>query len=164
MHIPPLYKNKEWRRFLAGIAIGAMIGYTFFIIIYGQQQENMTQEHIRLSAELHETEKKYEHLLNNPPEGEEKPIKVRELHVRYTNAKKLEVDLLTQHQLTSLVKELLASVNGQNVEAVGEQVNLMISTIESKDYMIDQLTYQLKVKRLVVTKDVTFDLEIKLVP
>ncbi|TGB04069.1 sporulation membrane protein YtrI [Halobacillus salinus] len=164
MHIPPLYKNKEWRRFLAGIALGAIVGYSFFILIHGQQQETIIQEHIQLSAQLHEAEKKYENLLNNPPEEEDKPLKVRELQVRYTNAKKLEVDLLTQHQLTSLVKELLSSVHGQNLETVADQVDLMISTIESKDYVIDQLTYQLQVKKLIVTEQVSFDLEIKLAP
>ncbi|MCA0969825.1 hypothetical protein LCM20_04430 [Halobacillus litoralis] len=159
-----MYKRKEWRRFLAGIALGAMLGYTFFLIIHGQQQENMTQEHIRLSAELNEVEKKYEHLLDNPPKGEEKPLKVRDVVISYTNAKKLEVDLLTQHELTSLVKDLLSSINGQNVQAVADQIDLVISTVENKDYVVDQLTYQLTVKRLIVTEEVIMNLEIKLIP
>ncbi|MBA2173344.1 hypothetical protein H0266_00365 [Halobacillus locisalis] len=165
MHIPPLYKKKEWKRFFAGLSLGAIIGYMFFLFIYGQQQENITKEHIQLTAEFNELEDKYEHLLNNPKKGKEaEPTKVNEVVVNYANAKKLEVDLLTQHQLTSLVKELLASIHGQDLNTISTQVDLIISTVESKDYVIDQMTYQLEVRKLIVAKEVTLDLEIKLVP
>ncbi|SFG09182.1 hypothetical protein SAMN05216353_12249 [Halobacillus alkaliphilus] len=164
MHIPPLYRKKEWRRFFAGMVFGAVIGYLFFLFIYGQLQEKYTEEHIELNSKLSEMEAKYEGMLNNQKEETENhPLTVVDISVSYTNAKKLEIDLLTQHQLTTLVKEQLTSVPGKDLTVVADQVDLMISTIENKNYVVDDFTYELKVAKLIASEVIQIHLEIKLV-
>ncbi|WLR46031.1 hypothetical protein LC065_10400 [Halobacillus litoralis] len=163
MHFPAYHKNKEWRRFFAGLVLGAIIGYTFFIYVHGQLQQKYTEEHIEMTAQLSEWETKYEALLNNQNQKSEgKPMSVKEISVAFTNAKKLEVDLLTQHQLNALVKDQLVTVSGKDVSIVADQVDLIISTIENKNYVVDDFTYELKVTKLIVSETMTLHLEIKL--
>ncbi|MGP4062571.1 sporulation membrane protein YtrI [Halobacillus sp. H74] len=164
MHFPHYHKKKEWRRLFAGIVLGAVIGYAVFIYIHGELQEKYTEEHIEMTAKMSELEAKYEGLLNNQEQGtDQKPLTVTDLAVSYTNAKKLEVDLLTQHQLTTLVKDQLSTIPGKDITVIADQVDLMISTVENKNYVVDDFTYELKVTRLIVSEVITLNLEIKLV-
>ncbi|RWZ59786.1 hypothetical protein EQV77_00365 [Halobacillus fulvus] len=165
MHIPPYFNHPQWRRLFAGIMIGAFLGYLFFLIIHGQTNENLMKEHMQLSAQLHDAEEKYQSLLNNPKENtQHEPVKVKELDISFTNAKKMEIDLLTQHELNTLVQEQLSSVPGNPLNTAATQAELMISTVENKSYKVDHFTYQLKVKRLVISEVVSFQLEIQIDP
>ncbi|WP_258871304.1 hypothetical protein, partial [Halobacillus trueperi] len=128
-----------------------------------QLQQKYTEEHIEMTARLSEWEAKYETLLNNQDQGSEgTPMSVKEISVVFTNAKKLEIDLLTQHQLDALVKDQLVTVSGKDVSIVADQVDLIISTIENKNYVVDDFTYELKVTRLIVSETMNLHLEIKL--
>ncbi|KHE72403.1 sporulation membrane protein YtrI [Halobacillus sp. BBL2006] len=163
MHIPPYYQRPEWKRFFAGVVLGTILGYLFFLFIHGQFQEQYTKEHIELTSKLNEVEDKYEALLKNQNNrNETKPLSVVDISVAYTNAKRLEVDLLTQHQLTSMVKEQLTSIPGKDLTTVASQVDLMVSTIENKNYVVDDLSYELKVSKLIVSEVIQFQLEIKI--
>ncbi|ARI76811.1 sporulation membrane protein YtrI [Halobacillus mangrovi] len=163
MHIPPYYQRSEWKRFFAGLAFGAIIGYLFFLFIHGQLQEQYTKEHIELSSKLNEVEDKYEALLKNQQNGSDtKPLSVTDIKVAYTNAKKLEVDLLTQHQLTSMVKDQLSSIPGKDLVTVASQSDLIVTTIENKNYVVDDLSYELKVSKLIISEVIQFELEIKI--
>ncbi|SFJ12266.1 hypothetical protein SAMN04487936_10167 [Halobacillus dabanensis] len=164
MHFPAYHKNKEWRRLFAGIILGAILGYAFFLFIHGQLQQKYTEEHIEMTAKINEWESKYEALLNNQEQGTgEKPLSIKDIEIAYTNAKKLEIDLLTQHQLTTLVKDQVKSIPGKEIDVVKDQVDLIISAIENKNYVVDDFTYELKITRMIVSEVITMHLEIKLV-
>ncbi|WP_206760643.1 sporulation membrane protein YtrI [Halobacillus yeomjeoni] len=164
IYIPQDFRKKEWKRFFAGLLLGTIAGYMFFLFIHGQLQEKYAEDHIALTSELNQLEAKYQGLLNqkNQEKGV-KSIRVLEISLAFDNAKKLEVDLLTQHQLSSLVKDQLKSVTGKDLRIVADQVDLMITAIESKNYVVDDFTYQLKVKKLIVSEIIHFNLEIKIV-
>ncbi|ELK47293.1 hypothetical protein QRD89_13010 [Halobacillus sp. ACCC02827] len=165
MQFPPYHKKKEWRRLFAGIVLGAVIGYLFFLYVHGQLQEKYTEEYIEMNAKMNEMEAKYEGLLKNQEEDPQaKPLSVKDIAVSYTNAKKLNIDLLTQHELTTLVKQQLASIPGKDIKVVGSQVDLMIASVESKSYAVDDLSYELKVERLVVYETLSLNLEIIISP
>ncbi|MYL38979.1 sporulation membrane protein YtrI [Halobacillus litoralis] len=164
MHFPPYHRSREWRRFFAGVLLGTIAGWLFFLYTHGQLQQKYTEEHIALTTELHELEVKYEGLLNNKNKDmDTAPLTVSEMDVSYTNAKKLEVDLLTQHQLTSMAKDQLSSLPGKRVQVVAEQTDLILTSLESKNYVVDDFTYQLKVNQLIISEIITLRLEIKLV-
>ncbi|MBN8236928.1 hypothetical protein JF544_16840 [Halobacillus kuroshimensis] len=164
MHFPPYHKSREWRRFFAGVLLGTLAGWLFFLYTHGQLQQKYTEEHIGLTTELHELEVKYEGLLNNKnQDSESAPLTVGEMDVSYTNAKKLEVDLLTQHQLTTMVKDQLSSLPGKPVKVVADQADLILTALENKNYVVDDFTYQLKVNQLIISEVITLRLEIKLV-
>ncbi|CDQ18290.1 hypothetical protein SAMN05192559_10943 [Halobacillus karajensis] len=164
MHFPAYHKSKEWRRLFAGLVLGAVIGYAFFVYVHGQLQQKYTEEHIEMTAKISEWETKYEALLKNQEQGSnEKPMSIKDISITFTNAKKLEVDLLTQHQLTTLVKDQLVSITGKDITTVADQVDLIVSAIENKNYVVDDFTYELKITRLIVSETLSFHLEIKLV-
>lgn len=162
MHFPPYHKKKEWRRLFAGIVLGTILGYAFFLYTHGQLQEKYTEEHIEMTTKLTEWETKYEALLKNQEQGEGlQPLAVKDINISYTNAKKLEIDLLTQHQLTTLVKDQLTSIPGKDISIVAEQVDLITSAVENKNYMVDDFTYELKITRLIISEVITMHIEIK---
>lgn len=163
IYIPPAYRKKEWMRLFSGIIIGTILGYLFFLFIHGQLQEKYAEEHIELTTEMNQLEAKYEGLLKENREGQEyKPLRVLDINIQYTNAKKLEVDLLTQHQLTNLIKEQLTSITGKDLRIIAEQDELIISTIENKNYVIDDFSYGIKVTKLIVSEIVRLELKIEL--
>ncbi len=41
VRIPPFYERTSWRRFFAGVIIGVLIGWFFFIYQYGQVYEGL---------------------------------------------------------------------------------------------------------------------------
>jgi hypothetical protein len=164
MHFPAYHKKREWRRLFAGIILGTVLGYVFFLYIHGQLQQKYTEEHIEMTAKISEWESKYETLLNNQEQGTgEKTLSIKDIEISYTNAKKLEVDLLTQHQLTTLVKDQLTSIPGKEIDVVADQVDFIISTLENKNYVVDDFNYELKITRMIVSEVITMHLEIKLV-
>ncbi|UOR11938.1 sporulation membrane protein YtrI [Halobacillus amylolyticus] len=163
MYIPPQLRNKEWRRFFAGMFFGMICGYLIFIFINGELQEQITEENIKLSNKLNEIEGKYEGLLNAEKEEEEERtegLTVQEVIVEFLNTKELEVDKLTQHQLSSMVKDQLTSVTGDNIDEAAEQTELMISAIENKAFVVDDFTYQLTVKQLIIANKLRVRLSI----
>ncbi len=165
MYIPPQLRSKEWHRFFAGIILGLIAGYLLFIFIHGKLHESYTQENIELNSELIELEAKYEGLLSNEGEPEDKDnnlLKVEEITVHYTNAKKLQVDLLTQHQLSSLVKQQLDSIPGKEIKDAASQTDLIIAAIENKKFVVEDFTYQLIVRQLIVGPTLKLKLDIGL--
>ncbi|UOQ46161.1 hypothetical protein MUN89_09720 [Halobacillus salinarum] len=162
MYIPPFIRKKEARRFFAGVMLGTILGYLFFIFIHGQLHEKYAEENIKLNADLVELESKYEGLLNNEKEENEqsKDSTVEEISVHYSNAKRLQVDLLTQHQLTTLIKQQLESIPGKEIHVVASQTDLIVAAIENKRFVVEDFTYQLTVQKLIVGHTVSLQLMI----
>ncbi|MFD2926215.1 sporulation membrane protein YtrI [Halobacillus naozhouensis] len=165
MYIPPQVRSTEWRRFFAGMVFGIIFGYVLFVFINGQLQEQLLEENIELSTDLKDTEAKYEKLLNAEEEEEEertKGLTVQEIVVEFQNAKELEVDKLTQHQLSSMVKEQLTSLTGEKIEDAAKQRELIVSAIENKRFKVDDFIYLLTVEQLVIANELIVDISISI--
>ncbi|MCP3025449.1 sporulation membrane protein YtrI [Halobacillus sp. A5] len=165
MYIPPQLRRREWRRFYAGCVFGAIAGYILFVFINDQLHEHLEEENIELSSELNEIEAKYESLVNEEKEADEEKsqaITVQEVIPNYTNAKELQVDKLTQHQLSSMVKDQLQSLTGENIEDISDQSELIIATIENKQFIVDNFTYTLTIDRLIIANQLELYLSITL--
>lgn len=165
MYIPPQVRSSEWRRFFAGMVFGIIFGYILFVFINGQLQEQLVEENIELSTDLKEAEAKYENLLNAEEEEEKEHkegLTVQEISVEFQNAKDLEVDKLTQHQLSSMVKEQLTSVTGGKIEEVARQREIIISAIENKRFKVDDFIYHLTVEQLVISNELLVSLSISI--
>ncbi|WP_163526579.1 sporulation membrane protein YtrI [Halobacillus ihumii] len=165
MYIPPQVRSTEWRRFYAGMVFGIIIGYLLFVFINGQLQEQLVEENIELSTKLKDAEAKYENLLNAEEEEEEEHkegLTVQEITVEFQNAKDLEVDKLTQHQLSSMVKDQLTSVTGSKIEEISRQREIIISAIENKQFKVDDFIYHLTVEQLVIANELLISLSIEI--
>ncbi|MCP3030563.1 hypothetical protein LF817_04345 [Halobacillus sp. A1] len=165
MYIPPQLRRREWRRFYAGFILGAIAGYVLFVFMNDQLHEHFEEENIQLSSDLSALEAKYEGLLDSEKEADKEKkqvLTIQEVQPNFSNAKELQIDKLTQHQLSSMVKDQLQSITGENIEDIAQQSDLIISTVENKSFEVEDFKYKLTVERLIITTQVTLLLSISL--
>ncbi|WP_082233603.1 sporulation membrane protein YtrI [Halobacillus massiliensis] len=165
MYLPPQLRNKEWRRFFAGCALGVITGYIFFMFINDQLHEHLEEENIELSTELNELETKYDNLMNAEKEADEQrseALTIQEISPSFTNTKALQIDKLTQHELSFMVRKQLESINGESIEEIADHSELILSAIEGKPFVIEGFTYKLEVTQLIIANRVDLKLKISI--
>ncbi|SDJ65707.1 sporulation membrane protein YtrI [Salimicrobium halophilum] len=160
MHIPPAYYKKEMKRFLAGAVLGGCFAYIIFIYIYGEMYEQAIEDSITARTEVQEWEEKYEQLLS---EQESRPNieYVEDMTIKLTNVKQLSIDKLTQHELIQETKSLLKPVQGTEISKLTGHEELIVTTVENKDFRIDDFTYHLTVTKLIISRTLIIEVEIK---
>ena len=52
MHIPPYYKKRTWQSFFLGVLAGVIVGYIFFLFVYGKHTERWIEENMEIRTEL----------------------------------------------------------------------------------------------------------------
>ncbi|MFC7061541.1 sporulation membrane protein YtrI [Halobacillus seohaensis] len=165
MYIPPQLRKKEWRRFYAGCILGVITGYVLFVFINDQFHERLQEENIQLSTQLNELEAKYDGLLNAEKEDddeESQALTIQEIVPSFSNAKELHIDKLTQHQLSSMVKDQLQTITGENIEEIASQSDLIIKIIENKSFIVEDFNYKLTIERLIISNQVILLLSISI--
>ncbi|WP_173915852.1 sporulation membrane protein YtrI [Halobacillus sp. Marseille-Q1614] len=165
MYLPPQLRTKEWRRFFAGCALGMITGYILFVFINDQLHEHLEEENIQLSTELNELETKYDHLLNAEKEEDEQrneALTIQEISPSFTNTKALQIDKLTQHELSFMVRKQLESITGESIEEIADHSELILSAIEGKPFVIEDFTYKLEVVQLIISNRVDLKLKISI--
>lgn len=162
MHIPPYHKKRNWQIMLTGIWIGAIIGYIVLIFMYGRMYEQVLTEKVQLQTKISELERQNEALLEDKEDLEEKssPV-VLSVSIEFLNSEKLHLDKLTTHQLEDVIKRELDPVIGNSVESIEENNQLIIDQIEDKTFTIDDLSYELEVKKITIMKTMKLVLFVK---
>ncbi|ERN52529.1 MULTISPECIES: sporulation membrane protein YtrI [Alkalihalophilus] len=151
MRIPPYYKRPGWQRFFAGIVIGVLIGWVFFLYQYGliyeelmvklSEQEVTIQSQTRTIEELRSQQKE---------ENEEnaRKLTVQKIEIHFTNTQRLRLNQLTLFELQQQALEELAFLERKNIASVSETEDLMIRTIENKLFEVGDHRFQLEIERL----------------
>ncbi|MDY0405344.1 hypothetical protein P5G51_007990 [Virgibacillus sp. 179-BFC.A HS] len=169
MHIPPYYKKPGWQRFMVGVFAGALVSYLVVIYMYGTMYERVVRENYELKAKVTDLQKQKDALLEDEndeeqhgeQDGKSEPV-VEELEIRIKNAEELKLDPLIIHQLSDQMKKDLDQIIGLQINIVGKSDELIVSTIESKTYHVDDFSYTFKINRLVVTTKLKLVLEAKI--
>ncbi|MGM8215602.1 sporulation membrane protein YtrI [Bacillaceae bacterium W0354] len=164
MHIPPYFKKRTWQFFFIGVIVGAVIGYLFFLYVYGEHTERWIEENLSLRDELREVEKANDLLKrdqDNLSRESEKKLTIQETKIEWLNASEQKIDRFTVYHLTELVEKELNPVIGRNIDAVSDQRDLLIRAIENKEYKISNLKYSVKVVYLTISTKLTISLEVK---
>ncbi|WP_026671607.1 sporulation membrane protein YtrI [Alkalihalobacterium bogoriense] len=166
MRIPPYYKRPGWQRFFAGIIIGMLIGWGFFVYHFGtihdrliiklKTQEITIQNLNEDLEELRSTEKR----LN---EENQKKLTIQEIEVDFTNDKDLRLNELTIYELKSSVINELKGLKGKDIASVAETNDLMLKTIENKTFEIGETKYRLKREQVYLFTTLTLYLKIEIV-
>ncbi|MYL34133.1 hypothetical protein GLW08_07720 [Pontibacillus yanchengensis] len=167
MHIPPYYKKRNWQRFLAGVFLGGIIAYAVFLFMYGTYVERWIKENMELREDINDLEEQYSMLSEDKKELDEKQkekIKIHSVEIIFLNEKKLlsqhTIDRLTVYKLRELTKEQLPDLVGKSITSLSENVSLLYTSIENKRYKIDDLLYELKVERIVLSQDLKIGVNI----
>src|SRR5690625_3771814 len=92
MRIPPLFERPSWQRFFAGVIIGILIGWLFFVFQYGQGYEDLM---IRLSKQettIKEQERRISELVSEQTkvnEENQKKLTIQQIELSFLNARAL---------------------------------------------------------------------------
>ena len=165
MHIPPYHKKKSWQLFLVGSVIGAIIAYFIIIYMYGEMYEKLLAENIELDAQVTKLKNHNDALLKDNKDLDEKsqePLTVNAIELDIINGEELLLDRLLKRQLEELIKEEINHVIGQEVSVVGKSGQLLIATIENKEFTIDDFSYHFTINRIIIFETIHITLEAKL--
>jgi hypothetical protein len=152
MRIPPLYQRKGYQRFFAGIAIGFIIGWAFFLVQGGLAHERLIHKLEDLKLELDDYKKKNEILTSDDKKANEelaKKFKLHEINVRFSNGSSDKLSNLTKLHLSKAVEDDLEHLIGEDTETIAKSHALLVQAIENKSYKLDdQQTFTVKIDHL----------------
>ncbi|WP_134338495.1 sporulation membrane protein YtrI [Filobacillus milosensis] len=165
MHIPPYYKKPSWQAFFIGVLVGVVIGYLFFLYLYGEHTERWIEENLTLEKELKEVNKEYELLKKDTDqlsEENQKKLTIQDVEVKLLNAKQLKLDRFTTLHLTDLIEDEIGTVMGQNIESVHGQRELLKRTLENKIFKVNNITYNVEIVELTIYTTLYVSVNIKI--
>lgn len=165
MHIPPLFKKKNWQIFIIGLCVGGIIAYSVIIFMYGSMYENLLEENLYLQEEIVELNNRNETLLKDKEDFDERQIEltmIETIDIQIRNEEDMDFDRLALLQLKQLIKREVDHIIGKNIETISENDQLLISSIENKPFKIGDFFYYFRVYKLTIAKHVKITVEAKL--
>ncbi|WP_164668385.1 sporulation membrane protein YtrI [Virgibacillus doumboii] len=162
MHIPPYHKKSTWQRFFIGAFLGAVIAYLIFIYMHGNMYEHLLEENKDLKSKVTELENQNEALSEDKKDLDEKskePFTIESIEVTITNNEELRLDRLIIHDLEELIKKEINDIIGKEVSIIAKSDELLKSTIENKEFPLDEFTYKFDVTTLTITETVKVSVE-----
>ncbi|MGP4078275.1 sporulation membrane protein YtrI [Pseudalkalibacillus sp. R45] len=151
MRIPPLHRRKGYQRFFAGIVIGFIIGWFFFLLSYGGLQDFYMTEIDRRDEEIRGLNDEFKHFKQDYEEKNkenEKKLRIQEIKVSFLNREQAGLKGLHLIELENAVKTELHDVLTKDIESVGQNANLLIRTLENKNFLIGKEEYNVKVYQM----------------
>ncbi|RZT22065.1 MULTISPECIES: sporulation membrane protein YtrI [Fictibacillus] len=152
MRIPPLYHRKGYQRFFAGVAIGFIIGWAFFLFQGGLAHERLIHKIAKLQADIIDYKKKNEILTSDDEKANEelaKKFKLHEINVRFSNTSSDKLSNLTKLHLTKAVEDDLEHLIGEDTETIAKSHALLVQAIENKPFELDdEQKYEVKIDHL----------------
>lgn len=162
MHIPPFYKQSTWQRFFAGVVIGGIIAYGVLLYMYGSMYEEMLAQNRAFQSEINDLQNQNEALIQDKEELNEETeqvLKIGTVDVTIENGEELGLDRLLIHDLEEMVKHEVDHIIGQDLSVIGQSDLLLVSTIQNKEYKIDDFHFELEVKLLTIWETVRITVE-----
>ncbi|GAA0456235.1 sporulation membrane protein YtrI [Alkalibacillus silvisoli] len=154
MHIPPFYKKTKWQAFFIGILTGVVIGYMFFLYVYGQHTERWIEDNLAIRNELNQVQQENELLKQDKDDlnrANERRLTIQDIELEWSNSDEIDLDRFTLHELNENVLQELQTIMGRNIESVSEQRELLMRTIENKVYDIRDIQYELEVRHITIS-------------
>ncbi|OOE13885.1 sporulation membrane protein YtrI [Fictibacillus arsenicus] len=152
MRIPPLYHRKGYQRFFAGVAIGFIIGWAFFLVQGGLAHERLIHKLKEQELKIDDYKKKNEILTSDDEKANEelaKKFKLHEINVRFSSTSSDKISNLTKLHLTKAVEDDLEHLIGEDTETIAKSHVLLEQAIENKPFQLDdEQKYEVKIDHL----------------
>ncbi|UCZ52266.1 hypothetical protein LGQ02_15650 [Bacillus shivajii] len=166
MRIPPFYHEPSWQRFFAGIILGMLVGWLFFLYQFGNVHEKLVLKINDQQKEIDSQAKTIDILRKDQDERNEenqKKLTVQDIKLHFVNEDDIKLSELTLHELRSAVESELDIVRNKNIETVHNSREFLEKTVENKIYTIKgtDKRYQLKIEYLVLYTTVDIYLRIE---
>lgn len=165
MRIPPLYLQATWQRFFAGVFIGAIISWIVFLFIYGELREAEYKLALEQQDKISKLEDKiavWEEDYNKLNQKNQQLLTIQDITIKFSNEKTYKIDTLSKHTLEEGVYEELKHLINKDIETVAKNKEILMNAIENKTFRIDNKTYTVRVKQLIIFTTVDVLLEIQL--
>jgi gas vesicle protein len=163
MRIPPFYQRPNWQRFLGGIFLGAVIGWLFFLYIYGESYNKQVLELKKKQAEIDDLKKDIEEIWKKDYEEcnkqNQRLLKVQEIKIKLNHHDKMS--LLTVEKLQQEAKNYLRDLIKKDIETVAKNKEFIMKTIQDKSFVVDDQKYQLRVQHFFLFTTLELHLTVK---
>ncbi|HET7627793.1 MAG TPA: sporulation membrane protein YtrI [Bacillales bacterium] len=164
MRIPQHFKTRDWQRFSAGLILGIIVGWMFFIVISGIAQERqltMIYEQKQDIKQLKSQLKTWQEESNEKNEQLEQKLTVQSIKVTFVENRNNEISKSELFEIRSAVSEQLSSLIHQNIESVAENQRMIKQVIENKTYEVEKNRFRVKVATLVIYSTVKVVLNVE---
>lgn len=165
MRIPTFYRVKQLQHFFAGIAFGAAAGWLVFLLLFGIMQERQINTIIEQQAEIKDLQDQIELFQKDIEEinqQNEKQLLIKKIELQLINKDAMKLNELESFELEKMAVHYLNQLLlNKQVETVSKNKELLISTLENKQFTLEKQRYALKVKQLYLYTTVEFFVEIK---
>ncbi|MDN4527508.1 sporulation membrane protein YtrI [Fictibacillus fluitans] len=165
MRIPPFFNRKGYQRFFAGMMLGIILGWVFFLMQYGMTVEHYVStiknqaSHI---ADLKEQIAQWRDTYEQSNEENEKQLRVQKIKVYVTNNNTLRLPQLKIYEISESVQDQLENLLGEDIESVYKTRMLLYKAIENKRYEVDGEGYKVTVTHLFLYT--TLEVHVKIIP
>lgn len=152
MRIPPYYRYPSWQRFFAGAVVGIIIGFCFFIVLYGLAQERQIDKILEQKTVIEGLQDDLQTLREgHDKENEElaKQLKVQEVKVKIDKGK-FPLNHIVEFELKQDISTQLNILINKDIESVAENSELIFQSINGHSYPVEDKVYNFKVKTLVI--------------
>ncbi|MCM3759659.1 hypothetical protein M3212_02530 [Alkalihalobacillus oceani] len=165
MRVPPFIERPSWQRFFAGVIIGILIGWAFFIYQYGQVYEGLMLRISKQEALIHKQEERIEGLVSEQTklnEENQKKLTIQQIEIVYVNDRRLRLNQLTLFELREQALNELQFIERKDIETVATMKDSIIKTLENKVFHVGEGRYQLDVKEVYLFTTLRLYVEITL--
>lgn len=165
MRIPPYYRSSHWQRFLAGMAIGAIISWFIFLYIFGEWQEKYSMEISKQAETIRDltNEKKiWQEDVEKLNQKNEEQLKIQKIEVKIKNYERYKLDLYSVYEIEEAVKEDINTLLAKDIETASKSSDLIQRTIENKIFKVHDKRYKLKLRQMVLYTTLSISLDIQL--
>lgn len=166
MRVPPYHQRPGWQRFFAGVIIGALISWFVFLFQFGVLQEDQIRKITQQKSEISDLKKSKDILIEDAKklnEENKNKLKIQDFEIVIANRKKVDLSSLDLHQIKTAVMEDLNILIGKDIQSLSKNKELLFSTIENRQFELDDKTYKLKIHTVFVDTTLEISLNIELV-
>lgn len=164
MRIPPYYQKPSWQRFFAGMVVGAIISWGFFLYSYGSLQEKNVEIITKQKNTINELNKEiqiWKEDIQELNDENEQLLKVQNIKVIIQNRDFYD-DKFLEYSIKKQIEEDLSDLKAKDIQSVINTRNLITRAIENERFKVEDQVYRAKVSQLVITTTIIIEVEIKL--
>ncbi|PEJ57872.1 MULTISPECIES: sporulation membrane protein YtrI [unclassified Bacillus (in: firmicutes)] len=164
MKAPPERLSHAWAKFFVGIFFGFIISWLVFIYMYGVTEEEQVKQISELKMLNNEYLRDKNILIENTErlnKENKRNLTVQEIKVTILNSKQYNLNLFTQNQIISDVKNDLSHLLTQDIKSVSQNRELLRRAIENKVYIKDDRRFKLEIDTIYFDTVLEITLKIK---
>ncbi|WP_270179566.1 sporulation membrane protein YtrI [Alkalihalobacillus sp. CinArs1] len=167
MRVPQVYTRKGWQKFLAGLSVGVIFGWLFFLMLFGimyeKQITTIKEQKIKISDLKTQNRTLLDDQENYDNEDIEKTLHIKGIVVTFEKDQDLSLNSLTKHELKKAVQDELNDLLNKDLGSVAHTRSFIIKSLENKSLLINDIEYGFEVKQMIVYTTVEVVLSIRLI-